>query len=661
MKMNLLLIFLSLGHSIEAKINPTGPTVISDFANCISELIELNFNKSGLLLFANMNNVSTSVARIHTELLKHININVKHAVQVQTSRQEGSAICREDSPDDENLSIVHKDPYDARPVAHYAIILIDNYKDFTKVASKIVHSRIWNPHAKFIILLFNFSSDKANALLVENILTCLFRNNVINIVVIVPKESDIRNAIIYSWRPFDPPKYCGYFNETAKNRLLVINSCERGALKYQKDDFKDRIPDNMGGCVLQILALERQPFVSGDRDDPNIEKLYFKRLTDEYNFKTEYTLVNGFRGERNEGVWDGALKELAAKKGQILMGGIFPDFDVHEDFECSKTYLADAYTWVAPRAFQSPKWTALFIIFQNTVWQCVIAAYFICVLSWIFLGHFSKETLYHKTLRHCIMNTWISHVGFCAYARPVKLSLRVFYVFFNIYCILFLTCYQTKLIDVLTNPKFEEQIDTIEELVESGLKFGGSEELHGLFYNSSDSFDYMIGEKWVDVDNMSKALMDVTVYRNFSVLCSRLELAHFSSVLSELSDSSGNFRYFAFERDMFTVSLEMVALKGFAFMQGFSNTLEIFKQLGVNSEVRRYFAQLNSRKRAKLLLTLAADQPDGNPLSLGHLQGGFLALTLGVISGTVALFIEIIVNTKYFKRKVNCRKRMKSC
>lgn len=656
----LLLIFLLIFEA-EATINPYGPTIVSDFTNCLNDLLDLNFKESGLLIFANTKNVSSSAARIRTGLLKKIHENVKHSIQILSPTDE-PAICDENNEDEEEVNVIHMDQFEAIPIADYFIVIIDNYKDFTRVASRLIRSRSWNPQAKFIVLFFNFvETEITNIYFAEKMLTCLFKYNVINIVVAVPESGNIRNANVYSWRPYDPPKYCGYYNETAKNRVRLETTCERGAAKHKKDIFVKKMPRDMKRCMLYILALQRQPFVSKDLDGPNIERGYINEIANLYNLDTHYEFIDSFRGERNDaGEWDGALKILLGKKEQLLLGGIFPDFDVHEDFECSSSYLADSYTWVVPRAMQSPPWLALTIIFNKMVWCSVIAGYVVCAFSWKMLGQLSGDSLYQRTLRHCFLNTWVSQLGFVTDSRPVKESVRVFFVFFNLYCILFLTAYQTKLFDVLTSPSFEYQIGTVEELVNSGLKFGGYEELHDLFHNSSDPFDYYIGEKWIDIKNITEAMINVAVYRNFSVLCSRLELAHLSATLPELSDSSGHDKFYPFDGNMFSVPMEMVALRGFAFMREFSITLGILKQLGANAAVRRKFASHNSRRRAKLQHSLDSTSSDVNALSLQHLQGGFLALVMGFVGGILALIIEIVVESKYFKSKITFyKKRLK--
>lgn len=646
--MSLIVIFLVL--SVNARINPHGPTVANDFANCVNELIDKNFDEPGLLYFINTNDVSTSVVAIRTSILKSVHEKLKYSVKIAKPTEKDKPICVDDR-EILRIPISHMDHFEPIPLADYFVAILDNYNDFTHLASRLTRARSWNPKALFIFVFFDMTStDDHNIKQAENIIHCLFKLNAINVVVIIPQANNIRRATVYSWRPYDPPKYCGYSNESTRTRLFVENVCDHGAVKYPKPIFDDKIPSDMKGCALKMLALERQPFISRDPNHPNIEIMLIGEVAKRFNIKLNYKILNSFRGERLPGgLWDGALDDLVSQDGVILLGGIFPDNEVHEDFECSSTYLADSYTWVVPRAFQQPLWLAFFIIFKRIVWLSVVAGFIVVALTWMLLAKVSKDPTYRENLDHYLINTWISNLGFVAFSRPVTHSLRLFFIFLNLYCVLLLTAYQTKLIDVLTNPNFEHQISTVEELAASDLGCGGSEELKDLFENSTDSMDMYFYDKWENVIDIREAMINVVVHRNFSLLCSRLELAHISAVVRELSDKFGNTKFYAFEDNVFTVPMEMVSLRGFPFMKKFSKTLESFRQYGVNDKVRKYFAGYTLTKKAMLMNDLEAENSSREALSIESLQGGFLALVFGYVFGTTIFIIEMITNTNFVK------------
>lgn len=52
------------------------------------------------------------------------------------------------------------------------------------------------------------------------------------------------------------------------------------------------------------------------------------------------------RGEpQTNGSWDGILGMLRGDQCDFVVGGFFPDNDVHDDFGVTTSYLQDAYTW----------------------------------------------------------------------------------------------------------------------------------------------------------------------------------------------------------------------------------------------------------------------------------------------------------------------------
>ncbi|XP_063619709.1 uncharacterized protein LOC134792361 [Cydia splendana] len=652
-----IIFLLSIG--VNAKVNPHGPTVVSDFSGCVSEIIDRNFAQSGHLYFVDTFNVSTPVAGIRHAIIKSVHKKLKYSVIIATPTKKDKGICLNNDNTAVEMSVgPHMDHFEATPLAHYFILIIEDYKEFSYIASRLIRTRSWNPRALFILVYFSRTgSDDQNIRHAEDMLFCLFKVNVINAIVIIPEVNNVRKANIYSWRPYEPPKYCGYYNESIRNRLIVENVCERGKIKYAKKIFESKIPSDMMGCSLKVLALERQPFISHNPLDPNIESILINQLAKRYNLSLRYEILNSYRGEKSfHGDWSGALRDLADKKGHLLLGGIFPDDEVHQDFECSSTYLANSYTWVVPRALPKPAWLALFVIFQKTVWLTVITCFVFIALSWMVLAKLSRDPSYRTNLDHYFINTWLSNLGFCAFSRPITHSLRLFFVFINLYCILLITAYQTKLIDVLTNPSFEYQISTVEELVESGLKCGGSEELHDIFENSTDPIDNYFLDEWIDIADIKDALRDVAIHRNFSLLCSRSELAYVSAIIPELSDQFGNYMYYAFPTNVFTVPLETVSTKGFPFMKGFSRILTYFRQHGINTAVIAYFDGYLLRHRALLLNKLENEYSKRPALSIQTLQSGYLALIFGSVCGTFVFIVEIILHTKFVKNIKFCKK-----
>lgn len=634
---------------VESIVNPLGPTVSSEYSSCVNNLVDSNFEKSGLVFVGNTLNTTTSILRIREDIVKYLNDKLLYSIQIASPKEE-DVECDVINNVCDDIKIVKMEKFTVILLADYYILIVSGFTEFKNMVDKLVTLRTWNPRAYFLILCFTITNlhELPSKNYPARMITYLFKRNAINVVVILPDYKDYRIGIVYGWRPYDPPIYCGYHNETADNRILVENICEYGLLRKKTKLFENRVPNDETGCYMDVVALERQPYISDDPDDPNVEKMLLEEVTELFNLKIKYELINDFRGEKDhKGEWTGALMNIVNGKGDILFGGVFPDYDVHEDFDSSVSYLEDSYTWVVPRAYKSPPWVALIVIYKKLVWLTAGATFAVCVLAWKAFAVLSDDSKYHKCFSHCLLNTWYISLGFASYMQPVRHSLRVFFMFLNIYCILFLTAYQTKLIDVLTHPSYEKQVKTVQELINSDLKIGGVEELRDLFENSTEPDNYKIGEEWISVVDVEVALINVVVHRNFSVLCSRLELQYLSAVMPELSDNFGNPTYYEFEGSVFNVPLEIVTLKGYPLLKRINSFLSVFKQIGVIERIRRIFTNLVAVRKGKLLTKTETD----NALSLRHLEGGFLVLIVGYLSGSTALICELIWNTNYIQNQ----------
>lgn len=127
------------------------------------------------------------------------------------------------------------------------------------------------------------------------------------------------------------------------------------------------------------------------------------------------------------------------------------------------------FVYVAQR---QPEWLAMLTIFQPTTWIVFCLIMVLSAVTWYFLGRAMPETLNHKNLALCTLNSWAVFLGVSTTKHPRWNPLRIFFLTLALYGINVTTVYTSKLIKVFTRPPFDDQIDTIEEIVESHLPIG---------------------------------------------------------------------------------------------------------------------------------------------------------------------------------------------
>lgn len=114
----------------------------------------------------------------------------------------------------------------------------------------------------------------------------------------------------------------------------------------------------------------------------------------------------------------------------------------------------------------------LLSIFEPNTWLLFCVTFFVIGITWFVLGSCLPENHEHKSLSLCLLNGWSVFLGISANNRPRLTPLRIFFVMIALYGLNVTTIYTSKLITVFTSPFYQEQIDTIEEIIDSGLPFG---------------------------------------------------------------------------------------------------------------------------------------------------------------------------------------------
>lgn len=225
------------------------------------------------------------------------------------------------------------------------------------------------------------------------------------------------------------------------------------------------------------------------------------------------------RGEPiGNGSWTGILGYLRNDRCDFVVGGFFPDYDVQDDF--GTFFLHFAFFPLEPRfivinseylqvlqhhtyeihtfgkinmqlyaiiisltrnkqnfryvfvAKKMPQWLAMLMIFKYTTWLLISLILILSAVSWYFFGRTTTEKLAHKNFALAALNSWSVFLCISSNNRPLFGPLRIFYITLALYGLNITTVFSSKLINVFTNPAYADQIDTIEEIIESKLPFG---------------------------------------------------------------------------------------------------------------------------------------------------------------------------------------------
>lgn len=123
-------------------------------------------------------------------------------------------------------------------------------------------------------------------------------------------------------------------------------------------------------------------------------------------------------------------------------------------------------------AQRQPQWMAMLTIFAYETWILFCVVFILSAVTWYFVGRAMPEKAAHKRVALCIINCWCIFLGISANNRPYYTPLRILFITLALFGINVTTVYTSKLINVFTNPAYEDQIDTIQEIIDSHLPIG---------------------------------------------------------------------------------------------------------------------------------------------------------------------------------------------
>lgn len=170
------------------------------------------------------------------------------------------------------------------------------------------------------------------------------------------------------------------------------------------------------------------------------------------------------------GKWSGLLGKLQNRTCDILAGGFFPDEELAIRFWTSDVYFENSFTWYIKKASRRPAWLALYTIFNNTTWICLIVTLFITWIFWYMLVKKQNEHLIDMPLIG-LYNMAVSISVPVSY-NPTRTASRLFFFIISIYGLNVAALFTTNLISVFSDPGLMHQISTLDEVVKAGIPFG---------------------------------------------------------------------------------------------------------------------------------------------------------------------------------------------
>lgn len=287
--------------------------------------------------------------------------------------------------------------------------------------------------------------------------------------------------------------------------------------------------------------------------------------------QTNITCNHSDRGVRENGTWSDILGRVNDRVCDMTFGGYFPDNEVHEDFWTTDSYFEDPWTWYIKLAVLESPWKGLATIFNIWTWLYLFATLIISWIAWFTIGKISQfETAYHSSLPLTALNTFGLTICVAVFERPDHHPLRIFFMALTLFSLNLVCIYTSKLIDVFTNPAFEHQISTMNEVIERQISFGGPKENQDWFNNENDELIFRNYNRSDGFDNIAAVAKGQRV-----ILSNKMYILQ-----NELSDN-----IYAFPKPVINILTEAIMKEGFPFLFHFNVIIRNMRDCGLFDKI----------------------------------------------------------------------------
>jgi hypothetical protein len=409
----------------------------------------------------------------------------------------------------------------------------EDVSDFFKYTE--TSERLWRPDVYLLILIIQRengnSSDKTvlNAQDSDVLKNLWIRHQTGKVFIFVKKMNKCEDEILY---------YNPFVEASVNERGQVYKDVLTGAVDRY---FLDGVWNLYGSSLhismyqLQITAIKEAVSNTEDNSACNYrgrDGFVLKELAKHMKFTPNITSDNVNSFESSDGRLTRPLKDIANGDVDIVMNSIFMKVlhSVDIEYVTPVTHFGKICV-VVPRADRIPVWVSLFSCFNVLLWATLIGTYILSTICWHIL---TKHSFPHQSHRDIHWTTSLTEVLsiflptcfvkiFSFRNQPERMFLASC-MFFSIV----MTCiWQGDVFNRLKSPLHYKDIDTLEELDESGLPiFTIEQALYGLF-DLIDTPTTQRLSKRLKLTNFPHSLdliEQVADNRNFSLLLSLIEI-----------------------------------------------------------------------------------------------------------------------------------------
>ncbi|KAJ4431198.1 hypothetical protein ANN_19795 [Periplaneta americana] len=521
----------------------------------------------------------------------------------------------------------------------------------------------WEPRARFIVMVIYRDNHTPQELALEVYTEMWSYYRTINtIIVITNQDENEKSKHVNETNKFIAKVYTGFPYQTGNcgevKEVILLDQCQSykyPPLSQEVNLFPTNTPEHYCGCPLKVSSIGIHPFVYLKKNSTQIygdASLKVEGMSVEQLLLPieKMNLTPIFLHPILNLTMDGYLKiiaELTNGISDIVTGTIalIPAL-ISSDYEPTIPFEFSSVSWFLPCPDASRRMEKVITTYSISVWLTMAMIYILtgCLFSCLATyntPHISKDSNNYRNINLSLYNAWAVLLGVSVPEMPKTWKLRLIFLLYVCYCFVMSTVFQAFFTSFLVAPGYEKEMETVDELVQSDLKFGFNSAVGvgamTMDYREFERFHY---SRHVDCNDFAMCVKrmiykrDITsivveLYTNY--LANRLGFGEEEKVLCSLNVK------------LISSGLVFLLKKGSPYLNQLNSLLRRGMEGGLlhrYCELMFFEARLESRNRKE------DDETDALyfVFSFSYLIPAFFVLLVGYVAGGVVLVGECFLN-----------------
>lgn len=498
------------------------------------------------------------------------------------------------------------------------------YTNSSVVFRKLSNLSTWNPRAKFLIISeienqFNILKEAAKYLCSDTI---------------VLERNELNEIEVFGWLAYET--IC-----LKKFSVQKLDTCVNGTFLNNHNIFPNKNRRHYSGCAIKVIPANIAPYVfyKSDKSLDGLEVRLIHAVEEKTRLKVEFVAHN-FRTwglKLPNGSYTDMFNLLQRNEADAVVG-MWPTNYTHSwDFDVSMSYLQDALVWLVPKSQSLPHWKRLSIIFPEVVWLILLVIILTFPLIWAITGNtsYGKELKSFMVWQTCILKSLSVILSVTLPKYPRTSPLRILFITWVYVSLILTTLYQSKLLAILIQPKYEYQISNVDEILSTNMNFGANVNVKSLYDATISQTEKEMHDKMSFCDLTLTCPNRTAFNRDFATAKARLAAVFL--ILRYYTTSDGVPMVYIFKSTILSHYVNIVFAKGHIVFDRFNQVLWRISESGL------FIKWLNDIKEETMRQSIHRDDETKSlALTMEHMSPPFKILIGGYLLSVMIFCLENI-------------------